>query len=239
MTGTQTITAIAGSLSGSTTATVTTVNIATSYKLSITISNALTSAGQVKVVFPSILSIASSTSCASLSGSNMAVGPTCAYTALDNSITFTGLNSSTNNIPAQTFNLTVNGITNPPSIKPTDGLTVTTFYSSGSGQVDSGTVTGVTSTKASIDHTKASISSNSLVNSATGVTYSISFEVKNPIPAGGYIRVLFPSQVTFETAAASSSCQISLNNGSSTSTSCTASFSSPTYTFNFTNPLTA
>ena len=104
--------------------------------------------------------------------------------------------------------------------------------------MDTGQIAGTTSTGASIDHTKASISSTSGVNSATAVGYTTTFTVNNPIPAGGYIVVQFPTAVTFDTAAASSSCTISLNNATATATSCTATLGS-SYVFNFTNPLSS
>ena len=133
MTSSQVLTAVAGSLSGSASAIVATVNIVTSYTFSITTSGALSSSGSMKLVFPSILSVANTASCAVLSGSNMASAPTCTYAALDNSITFTNVNSSTVDIPAQTFTLTVNGITNPPSTQQTSSFTLTTTYSSAGG----------------------------------------------------------------------------------------------------------
>ena len=48
--------------------------------------------------------------------------------------------------------------------------------------------------------------------------------------------VHYPTAITFDTAAASSSCSISLNSATATSTSCTTSLGS-FYIFNFTNPL--
>ena len=206
MTSTQTITATAGSLSGSATPSLLTVNTVTSYTFSVTTSGPLTSSGSMKLAFPPVLSIANSASCAVLAGTNMATGPTCAYSSLDNSITFTNLNSAAADIPAQTFTLTVNGVTNPPSTQTTGTFTLTTIYSSAGGSVDTGTIPGVTATGGSIDHNLASISSSSAVNSATAVSYSTTFTVNNPIPPGGYIIVNYPTAVTFDTAAAGSSC---------------------------------
>jgi len=137
MTSTQTLTAVAATLAtGSTaTATIPTINQVTSYTFSITTSHPITSSGYLKMVFPSVLTIANNTGCAAVVGTNMAVGPTCAYSSLDNSITFTGLNSSATNIVPQTFTLTVSGITNPPSTKTTGTFGVTTYYSSANGVV--------------------------------------------------------------------------------------------------------
>ena len=238
MTSSQVLTAVAGSLSGTASAAVTTVNQVTSYTFSITTSGALTSSGSMKLVFPSVLQVASNSACAVLAGTSMASSPTCTYASLDNSITFTNLNSSTTDIPAQTFTLTVNGITNPPSTKITGSFTLTTIYSSAGGEVDTGSITGTMSTGASIDHAKANITSTSAVNSATAVGYTTTFTVNNPIPAGGYILLHYPTAVTFDTAAASSSCFISLNGATATATSCSATLDT-SYIFNFSNPLSS
>lgn len=124
----QTLTAIAGSLSGTTTPLLTTVNQVTTYNFSITISDGITSSGFMKMIFPVIFGLAITSSCASLNGSSMAAAPVCAYSSVDNSITLTGLNFSSSNIPAQTFKLAISGIANPPSEKATDSISLTTYY---------------------------------------------------------------------------------------------------------------
>jgi len=87
---------------------------------------------------------------------------------------FTNINTSLNMIPAQTFTLTVNSITNPPSTRKTGSFMIETFYTnSNSMMVDSGTIDGVTATIGTIDHSKVVITSSNLVTSATGVTYGI------------------------------------------------------------------
>ena len=133
MTSSQVLTAVAGTPSGSVSPTITTVNQVTSYVFSITTTGALTSTGSFKITFPTVLSVANTASCAILSGTNMATGPTCAYASLDNSITFTNLNSTTQDIPAQTFTLTVNGITNPSSTQTTGTFSFVSTYSSAGG----------------------------------------------------------------------------------------------------------
>lgn len=234
----QTITAVTGALSGSVAPTVSTVNLVTSYDFSITIADPITSSGSFKITFPSILTIANSTSCASIAGTNFASSPVCNFNSIENSITFTNINSSNSNIPKQTLTIKVSGITNPPSTKSTPSFSVVTYYSSTGASVDAGTISGVTAVTATIDFTKASVSASSRVNSATAVTYYLSFTVNNPIPAGGYIVVYFPTAITFDTTAVSSQCSIIINSGSATSTSCTATLST-TYIFNFTNPLSS
>ena len=236
MTSTQTITAVAGTLSGTVAPTNAAISQVTTYTFSVTIPNPLTSSGSIKIAFPSQLSVANNPSCAVLTGTSMALGPTCTYSALDNSMTFSAINSSSSNIPAQTFTLAVSGITNPPSTSTTGSFSLTTFYDSTNVQVDTGSISGVTSTPGTIDHTKAAVSSSSVVNSDSPVTYSLSFVVSNPIPAGGYIIAHFPTSVVFDTTAANSGCQIAINTSTASSTTCSASLGS-SYVFNFTNPL--
>lgn len=103
--------------------------------------------------------------------------------------------------------MTVSGITNPPSTATTPTFTVTTFYNtSSSAQVDSGSISGVTSTAGSIDYTKIVISSSSLITSDTGVTYSLSFVIQNPIPIGGSIKLYFPTTIYFDLTIANGNC---------------------------------
>ena len=128
----QTIKATTGPITGSATMATTTVNAATSYTFSVKLSNPITSAGYLKMTFPSILKLVNSTTCAIVTGTFMASIPFCFYNPIDNSITLSNLNTSTNNIPAQTFTMVVSGITNPPSTTTTAGFVITTFYNSSS-----------------------------------------------------------------------------------------------------------
>lgn len=233
----QTITAVPGTLSGTASPSLTTVNTKTSYVFSITTTNALLPSGSFKIVFPSILLVDNSSACAAVVGTGMASSPLCAYNSIENSVTFTAINSSSSNIQGQSFSLTVSGVTNSPSVKPSGTFSMVTYYGTG-GQVDAGTIPGVTASQATIDYTKASVSASSTVNSATAVSYSLSFTIANPIPAGGYILAYFPTAVTFDLAAAASQCHIMLNSSTSVSTACTATLGT-SYIFNFTNPLSA
>jgi hypothetical protein len=232
----QTIQATTGNLNGTASMGSSTVNALTSYTFSITLSDSITSGGYIKMTFPSILTIVNSTTCAIISGTYMASIPFCYYNPIDNSITLTNLNTSNNNIPAQTFTMSVSGVTNPPSTTTTAGFTVTTFYnSSSSAQVDSGTIPGVTATPGTIDYTKIAVLSSSLVTSDTTVTYYLSFVVQNHIPIGGFIIIYFPITIVFDLAVANSNCQIMVNSSAATTTPCLATLGA-TYVFNFTNP---
>jgi hypothetical protein len=234
----QSITATTGSLSGTATISTTTVNAVNSYSFTITTSNSITSSGQIKITFPTVLTFTSQPLyCAVVTNmNNMVSGPTCTFSAVDNSITFTNLNSSTSNIPSQTMTITVNNVQNPPSTATTPNFIVSTYYTASlSSMVDMGTIPGVTATVATVDYTKVVISSSSMIASDTGVTYHYSFVVANPIPVGGYIILSYPLSIPFDLSV-TSNCYIMINSGTRLSTPCSSS-SSTSYTFNYTNPL--
>lgn len=135
----QSITAVTGAVSGSVVMVNTVVNSVTRYSFTITISNLITSSGKIIITFPSILSLIVSNKCAILSGTSISSSPDCTYNSVQNSITFTNLNISANNIPAQTMILSINSIQNPPSTSKTGRFLVQTFYTqSDSMMVDSG-----------------------------------------------------------------------------------------------------
>lgn len=244
MVSTQSIIATMGTLTGTVTAVSTIVNVVTSYVFAITTTGALTSGGRVKLTLPtSIILTNTSPTCASLSGSaptsTLSSTPVCSYSAIDNSITFSSLNSSTTAIPAQTLTFTVNALQNPSSTLKTASFTATTFYTStDSGKVDTGTMEGVTASPATIDSSKVAIYSSSITTSATGVSYYFSFVVANPIPIGGYVLIDFPFAIVFNVAVATANCAVQIDSNAAISTTCSATLSSVTNTtqFNFSNP---
>lgn len=214
----------------------TTVNAIASYTFSITMTDSITSTGSYKIVFPTILTINNSTSCAIQTGTSLSSIPYCYYNSVDNSIMFSSLNSSLNSIPGQTFTLVVNGIKNPPSTTQTSSFTLYSYYTnSASTLVGAGTINGVTATIATIDYTTVVISSSSLVTSATGVTYYYSFIVNNPIPVGGFIHLYFPTSIIFDLGIANNNCLIMINGSAAISTPCSGSLTS-NYKFIFSNP---
>lgn len=207
-TGTQTLTAIATTLSATVNATSSVVNVNTSYTFSITISDSLTASGKLKIIFPSSLKIlASSSSCASISGVGLSSTPICTFTAIDNSITLTSINSSSSNINAQTFNVTIQGIQNPPSTAPTSSFTISSFYmSTDDSLVATGIIGGITATFAQIDSSNVKIITSSDIVLAASANYSITLTVQNPIPIGGFIIVNVPMPLVVDLTSISSSC---------------------------------
>lgn len=235
MISSNSIQAVTGTLTGTVSMGTTTVNALSAYTFTITTANPITSGGFIVINFPASLGLSASTS-AIATGNGLASAPTCTYTAATNSLTITNLNSTSGNIPAQTFTLMINGITNPPSTTTTGTFRLTTYYNGTiSAAVDSGTISGVTATAAAIDYTKIVVSSSSFITSDTTVTYYFSFLVQNPIPAGGFVIVNFPTAIVFDLATANNNCQLMVNSGTPTSTPCTAALGT-SYVFNFTNP---
>jgi hypothetical protein len=206
--GTQTLTAIATTLTATVSSTSSVVNVNTSYTFSITINDALTSSGKLKITFPPSLTVlASSSTCASVSGVGLSSTPACAYTAIDNTMTLTSINSSSSIINPQTFNVTIQGIQNPPSTAPTASFTIRTYYmSTDDSLVASGTIGGITATFAQIDSSNVKISTSSDVVLATSANYTITLTVQNPIPIGGFVIVTVPMPIVVDLSSISSSC---------------------------------
>jgi hypothetical protein len=207
-TGTQTLTAVATSLTATVNASSLVVNVNTSYTFSITINDALTSSGKLKISLPAALTVlTSSSSCANVSGVGLSSVPFCTFSSIDNTMTISSLNSSSSNINAQTFNLTIAGIQNPPSTAPTGSFTINTYYmSSDDSLVATGTIGGITATFASIDSSDVRISSSSDIVLATSTNYTLTLTVRNPIPIGGFIIITVPMPVVVDLSSISSSC---------------------------------
>ncbi len=235
MVGYQSITAIVNELTGTVSLLTSTVNLPATYNFSITTKDPITATGQLKIAFPSVLRLSIVNNCSSLIGTHLSTAPTCTYSSADNSIIFTNLNSSTANIPAQTFTIAVSGITNPPSTLTTPSFSVVTFYSGINGAVDAGSVAGITATKATIDYTKVVIFASSTINSDTGVSYFVSFEINNALTVGSSVVLYFPPAVTFALSAVSSQCQVAINGGTAQPTTCSGTLAAQ-YIFTFNNP---
>lgn len=80
MQGTTTLSASASTITGTASLTATAVNANTSYSFNITTSDTILSGGKIKIIIPPTITIlASSASCANVSGTNMANIPVCTY----------------------------------------------------------------------------------------------------------------------------------------------------------------
>ena len=78
----QSIQASTGSITGSVSISSPTVNIITSYTFTIKISNSLTSAGRLKIIFPSIIGVSINSTCGVITGNFMNTIPSCTYNSL-------------------------------------------------------------------------------------------------------------------------------------------------------------
>lgn len=76
------IVASPGSINGTTSVAVSTVNAVTSYTFSISLGDPITSDGKIKIVFPSSVGVSGTISCTVLSGTDLRSSPTCAYNSI-------------------------------------------------------------------------------------------------------------------------------------------------------------
>jgi hypothetical protein len=106
---------ISTSISVSITPTLTTVSQNTSYLFSLTYGDPLSSTGMILITFPSTVTPSfSSSNCASIVGIGFNSNPICSLITA-NTVLLTNLNSSNTVLIAQTINITLNGIINPPT----------------------------------------------------------------------------------------------------------------------------
>lgn len=119
--GYQVLTPVATTLSGSLIARSSeVVNKATSMTFSVTINDGLSSSGKLRIKLPSEVVLGTiTTSCATLTGTNMIDTPVCTTNPTTKTIDLTNLNSSSSLIPAQTFTLILTNLINPFSTAPT------------------------------------------------------------------------------------------------------------------------
>jgi hypothetical protein len=182
--------------------TVTSVNAVTQYILSFTTTNALTTNSFVSVFFPSELT-ATVGGCTTNNALISCSVTNTSYAALS----ITGAISGGSSIV-----VTFPSVKNPKQAQTTSSFLVYTYYDAGLDSMVDKVISGVTMTSTSNAITVASITSTSLITYAL-TTYTIFAVLPDPIPASGYIKVDFPSTITFGTVAISSA--------SFTTTSCT------------------
>jgi hypothetical protein len=125
--------------------------------------------------------LTSSSTCATLSGTSLStVNPTCTINNITNSIDLTNFNSSTSNILAQTFTLSIDGIRNQPSNITSGTFEIRTFYfSNDTSLVAVGTATGVSASAYVIDPGNVVITASSYKVLDTNVSYYIQLKNDN------------------------------------------------------------
>ena len=126
-----------------------------------------------------------------LSGSSILVSPvtTCTYNPNESgkrTITFT---TTTNYSSVTLMSLTVTSIRNPDSVRFLESFQVTAGAES-------------TSFHDTISYSPAELASGSVTNAVqtagTATTMTFTFRITNPIPQGGSIKIIYPSQIQFK-----------------------------------------
>lgn len=189
-TGTISITALSGALTGLTiSADSQLVNAVTSFNISFTTASPLSSTGRFTIQLPSVITAPDSAakSCQVSGSTNVSSSATCQITSGVVTIT----NALTGVLPANSLvSVHFSGVTNPESSATTGGFIITTLYdSSNNYAVD--TSSSLTF-KASADTiTSLSVSSSSPVVGATAM-YTVTYTLKNHLPIGGTLLIGIP-----------------------------------------------
>ena len=92
------------------------------------------------------------------------------------------------------ISIVVENVTNANEAKQTDTFTFQTFYDSGYDSLVDEVTSGITITMSARELTNSSITPTSLITYDL-TPYDFAFQLSDPIPAGGYIEILFPSTV--------------------------------------------
>lgn len=189
-----------------------------------TLNDALSSSGMIKITFPTTITPTLATGCATLIGTSVKSTPTCAFDSVTNTITITSMNSTTSQIPIQTLRFTILSVTNAPSINPSGTFSVSSYYTTDTNDlVAQGTISGITATIDVIDPSKVSVIPSTYIVSDSNITYTLSFVLGNFIPQSGYAEITIPSGVTLTSVGSLSNCKLSINSSSFFSTTCSAS----------------
>ena len=135
----------------------------------------------IEIIFPADLTISIAHTCSS-------VGHLCDVNGANN-ITVTLQSTLTSSIT-----IVVENVTNANEAKQTDTFTFQTFYDGYDSLVDEVT-SGITITLTARELTNSSITPTSLITYDLTL-YDFAFLLSDPIPAGGYIEIIFPSTVS-------------------------------------------
>ena len=240
MTGSATLTATPASLASQISVAVadSVVWANTTYTFTLNTANALSSAGMIRITFPSTLTPSSgSPTCAVVAGTGLTINPTCTLNTAGNYVQLAGLNDSTSDIPAQNnITIAISGVVNPPDTSTTGDFTISTYYSnSESTIVGSGTVGGVTPTQGTISIATVSVVPSSYVALQSGVTYTVTFTNTYAIPVGGTVRLEVPQDIGLIIGSFPTYCKLSLNGGTFVNPTCTGTLNG-TYQLEYSIP---
>ena len=171
------------------------VKATSSMTISLSPVNGLTQDGYLTIQFPPSMTITDapvSSSCIQAQGTNVSTTPKCSASA--NILTITDLFTSPYSGSTQ-IDVTVDGVTMPPTTKPTLGFTISTFYDGNGALVDrSNSATFIASPGALSPPTVGIAVDSTTVGEVT--RYVISLQNTNEIPAGGKLTVMLPTQIS-------------------------------------------
>ena len=207
MSASGTVTAVNNNYTLSASATSTTVNAYTTYTFSFTMNDPLTSTSYISLILdPNLCKTASqiatitSNLSISINGTSIKSIPSTQIVAVTvngsstYSLVFTNLNTSTSNIPAQSLMIRVSNLLNYFSVLSMSYFSLSTYYTSSS--ID---LVGNANYSGSIILQTGSISLVSVSSTATTTytfgTLTLQINNQNPIPANGYLMIIFPSDL--------------------------------------------
>lgn len=213
--------------------TVTAVNNITSYQISFTIKNKLTTGSFIAIVFPVELAIQTGTATCSMAGHTCTV-------ATSQNLTVTIASTI---VAGSALSVTVSKVKNANEALTTSSFSIYTYYDSLYDSLVDRVITGITTTMTPSAITTGSVTPSSYTTNAVGF-YKIDVTLLDPIPAGGFIVVIFPTTVVPQSAqlvAASyaiSSCSSNLASNTINVTGCfSATMSALSLSLNFSNIL--
>ena len=151
MSGSATITPQPNSYVGTVSTLDTTINANTQYSLRFTMSDSISTTGYIKLTLPQELSLSSTNSdiVVSIAGTSIAAAPAVSVDS-SHQLTLSSLNlTSTATIPAQTLNISISGIIQPPSVQILSNFEASIYYSSADNDLVAN-VNGQTSTTVTI-----------------------------------------------------------------------------------------
>jgi hypothetical protein len=206
-----TVTSTPGSItSASVTPTNTTIRASTSYTFSFQTENTVPVGAILYIVFPSIITIADSTSTSCLSaGSNIdSTNGLCTVTS-SRYLTITNGYGTTATPASTTISFAVSSITNYDTSKTSESFAIQT-QDSGGNIIDSYQLAALT-----ISSTPGEITALSIIPTSgfTGVqtSYTFQFTITQPILINSYIVITFPSEISVpDTSYSSGTCQTTI-----------------------------
>ena len=192
----STLTPTANTYIGTVTTTDPSINSLSSYSLSFTMSDGLTSTGYFVVTLPSLLYFPSSNISVSITGTAMNSAPT-AVLESNSTLKISSLNTSSSAISPQTVKITFSGVKQPSSVVSlsSSAITVKTYYSASNDQVGvaTGSLSSIVLTPGSIAQPVSLTSTSTTTSQQTTLTFSM--VLANALDSSSHITFSVPSEI--------------------------------------------